>query len=176
MRKHNLAFIDLETTGLDPERHEIIELGCLVLRQPDLKSLAEIDLKIRPTHLETAEPEALAINGYSSGDWLFAVELESALKQLSEKASGAIMVAHNITFDWPFLERAFVLTGVKNTLASPRLDLLSMAFIKLYRQERLQRFNLRALADYFGLKNEQQHTALNDIKISVEIYKKLQQT
>ena len=33
MKKHNLAFIDLETTGLDPDKQEMIELGCVVARQ-----------------------------------------------------------------------------------------------------------------------------------------------
>ena len=173
MKNQNLAFIDLETTGLNSERHEIIELGCVVLRQPDLKQLAELDLKIKPLHLETAEPEALRVNGYNGGDWLFAADLAQALKALNEKAAGAMMISHNITFDWPFLERAYATTGVPNQLASVRLDLLSMAFVKLHKEERVQRFNLRALCDYFQLKNEQQHTALADIKASVAIYKKL---
>ena len=29
MRKHDLAFIDIETTGLSVVEHEIIEIGCL---------------------------------------------------------------------------------------------------------------------------------------------------
>jgi oligoribonuclease (3'-5' exoribonuclease) len=33
MRKNNLAFIDLETTGLDPEKHEILEIGLVLARQ-----------------------------------------------------------------------------------------------------------------------------------------------
>jgi len=33
MKNHNLAFTDLETTGLDAHKHEIIEIGCLLARQ-----------------------------------------------------------------------------------------------------------------------------------------------
>ena len=40
MRKHNLAFIDVETTGLNAMKHEIIELGC-VLAKPDLEIIEE---------------------------------------------------------------------------------------------------------------------------------------
>ncbi len=173
IKETSLAFIDLETTGFDPEKQEIIEIGCIVLRQPDLKVLAELDLKVKPEHIETAEPEALAVNGYNSGDWLFAVDLAQALKALNEKAEGAIMVSHNITFDWPFLQHAFAKTGVPNNLARVRLDLLSMAFVKLCQNDRVQRFNLGALAEFFGLKNAQAHTAMADIATSVEIYKKL---
>ena len=31
MRKHNLAFIDIETTGLNVIKHEIIEIGCGII-------------------------------------------------------------------------------------------------------------------------------------------------
>ena len=181
MKKHNLAFIDLETTGLDPDKQEMIELGCVVARQvanpsgrgAKLEIVSEFDLKIKPEHLETAEPDALRINGYNSGDWLFAADLPQALKLLNEKAEGAMMISHNITFDWSFLERAFIKTKMQNKLASVRLDILSMAFAKLYHDPKIQRFNLRALTEYFGLKNDQAHTALADIKVTVEIYKKL---
>ena len=30
MKKHNLAFIDIEATGLDVSKHEIIEIGCII--------------------------------------------------------------------------------------------------------------------------------------------------
>ena len=83
------------------------------------------------------------------------------------------MISHNITFDWPFLQHAFAKTKVLNKMLSVRLDLLSMAFAKLYHKEEVQRFNLKFLADYFGIKNENAHTAMSDIKASIEIYKKL---
>jgi len=180
MKKRNLAFIDLETTGLNPTKQEIIELGCVVVEQvPEkgrgatLKVISELDLKIKPEHLENAEPEALRINGYNDADWLFAVSLEQAMKALVEKTDGAIMISHNITFDWSFLQYAFAKTKLQNKMSPVRLDLMSMAFAKLYHKEEVQRFNLKALGDYFGIKNENAHTAMSDIKASIEIYKKL---
>ena len=180
MKKRNLAFIDLETTGLNPTRQEIIEIGCVVVKQvprpgrgAELEIISELDLKVKPEHLELAEPEALQINGYNDADWLFAASLEQAMKVLIEKTDGAIMISHNITFDWAFLQHAFAKTKLTNKMSPVRLDLMSMAFAKLYHQEEIQRFNLKALADYFGLKNEQAHTAMSDIKTTIEIYKKL---
>lgn len=180
MKKHNLAFIDLETTGLDPDKHEIIELGCVVVRQipragrgADLEVLSEFETKVKPERLEVAEPEALRVNGYNDADWLFAASLDQALKAMNEKIDGAIMISHNITFDWSFLRNAFLKTKVPYRMSSVRLDLMSMAFAKLYHQEEVQRFNLRFLCEYFGIKNEQAHTALSDIRASLQVYKKL---
>jgi oligoribonuclease (3'-5' exoribonuclease) len=30
MKTHNLAFIDTETTGLNPDYHEVIEFACII--------------------------------------------------------------------------------------------------------------------------------------------------
>jgi len=180
MKKRNLAFIDLETTGLDPERHEIIEMGVIIARQipqdgagNKLEVIEEFDLRVKPEHLETSDPESLKINGYNEMDWVFAIDLSNAMEKLAEKTEGAILVAQNVAFDWLFLEKAFVKTGIKNKMDFHRLDLLSMAYAKLYQDERAQRFSLRALCEYFDIKNEKAHTALADIRAEFEIYKRL---
>ncbi len=175
-----MAFIDLETTGLDPERCEIIEIGAIVARQipragreSKLEVIEEFEFKIKPAHLERAEPEALRVNGYNEGEWLFAPDLAQAMKLVVPKLTDAIMVAQNVTFDWSFLSAAFKQLGIKNPLHYHKLDLISLAFAKLYDNERVQRFSLQALAEHFGIKNEKAHTALADVRVTVEIYKKL---
>ncbi|MEK7587031.1 MAG: 3'-5' exonuclease [Patescibacteria group bacterium] len=180
MKKHNLAFIDLETTGLDPMVHEIIEIGGIVARQisragrgAKLEIVEEFEFKIKPEHLELAEPEALRINGYNEMEWLFAPDLKKVLETVSGKLKDSVMVAQNVTFDWSFLNQAFKKTGLKNPMHYHKLDLISLAFAKLYDNERLERFSLQALSEHFGIKNEKAHTALADIRVTVEIYKKL---
>src|SRR5689334_11102429 len=103
-----LAFVDIETTGTDRDVHEILEIGVVVARMKDgvLAVTGELDLKIQPKHIETAEAAALRINGYNEADWLFAVSLEEAMRVFVEKTKGAIFLAHNITFDFPFIEKA----------------------------------------------------------------------
>ncbi len=180
MKKRNLAFIDLETTGLDADKHEIIEIGCIIARQVerdgrgnDLEVIEEFDLKVKPEHIETSDPESLKINGYHEMDWMFAVSLEQAMKMLAEKTDGAMLVAQNVAFDWLFLEKAFAKTGIENKMDFHRIDILSMAYGKLYHDDRAQRFSLRALCEYFDIKNDRAHSALADIRAEYEVYKKL---
>ncbi len=82
-----LAFIDVETTGFDSDTAEIIELGLVLakMRDGELVVTDQLDLKIRPEHIETAEPGALRVNGYNEADWLFAVSLPDAMKIFAEK-------------------------------------------------------------------------------------------
>ncbi len=180
MKRHNLAFIDLETTGLDPRKHEIIEIGGLIVKQipeagrgPALEVISEFEFKVKPKNLELADPEALRINGYNDAEWLFAVDLEQALKVLAEKAAGANIVGQNVIFDWLFLQEAFAKTGITNTMHYHKIDVIPMAFAKFYHDDQMQNFNLRALAEKLGVKNERAHTALADVKTTFEIYKKL---
>ncbi len=183
MKKHTLAFIDLETTGLNPYKHEIIEIGCLLARQvPEsgrgarLEFIEDFSIRVKPVHLENAEPEALRITGYNEADWLFASDLKPALQTLVDKATDTIMVAQNITFDWSFLSKALFDNNIQPKFHYHRIDLMSMAFMRLYHQEGVQRFSLWALAEYFGIKQERAHTALDDVRVSFQIYSKLIQT
>ena len=43
-----LAFVDVETTGLYPSRHEIIELGVVVADPRTLETRGMFDVRVRP--------------------------------------------------------------------------------------------------------------------------------
>ena len=70
MRNRNIAIVDLETTGLDEQLHEIIEVGMVVVNQKTLEIIDTLDMKVRPTHPETASAKALEVNGYNEEDWI----------------------------------------------------------------------------------------------------------
>lgn len=180
MKRHNLAFVDVETTGLNPGKHELIELGLVLVRQvpkegkgPDLEIIEEIDWKIIPTRLEDADPQSLVINGYTPEKWLFAFDLKKVMEQFAEKTRGASMVAHNVPFDLGFLEKAFEKSGVSNTMHYHRIDTISLALAKLYDVPEVEKFSLRALCEHFGIENKTAHTALSDARATFELFKKL---
>jgi DNA polymerase III epsilon subunit family exonuclease len=172
MRKHNFAFIDIEATGLNLVAHEIIEIGC-VLTNADLKVIEEFELKIKPGHIENADPIALKVNHYDEEDWKGALSLKEAMKIFSEKVKDCIMVGHNVAFDAGFLEYAFNTTGIQNTMHYHKLDTISIAWAKLHRDPDLEHFSLRELCVRFGIENKKAHTALSDARATFELYKKL---
>ncbi len=176
MKNKNLAFIDIETTGFDIEKHEIIELGCVIVSQKDGvvgDIIEEFELKIQPQRLEDADPEALSINGYNESAWMFAVSLEQAMQTLSEKTKDCIMVAHNIAFDYSFIAKAFAVTSVPNQMFYAKMDTISFAYAKLHKDPTVTRYSLGALCERFGIENERAHTALADTRATVEVYRKL---
>jgi len=172
MKKHNLAFVDIETTGLDIIEHEIIEIGC-VLTTPDLKVIEEFELKIKPEHIENANPASLKVNHYKAEDWEEALTLRAAMKIFSEKVKDCIMVGQNIAFDSGFIEHAFSKLNITNSMHYHRLDTISIAWAKLHNDKDLEHFSLREMCLRFGIKNEHAHTGLSDARATYELYKKL---
>ena len=68
-----LAFCDVETTGLDPARHEIIELAVIRVEPRTLQVVDDLSLRVRPGRIADADLRALEINGYNPGDWASAL-------------------------------------------------------------------------------------------------------
>lgn len=172
MRKHNFAFIDIETTGLNLLKHEIIEIGC-VLATPDLKMIEEFELKIKPEHIEEADSAALKVNQYDERDWQGALSLKEGMKIFSDKVKDCIMVGHNVSFDAGFLEYAFNKIGVANTMHYHKLDTVSIAWAKFHNNPDIEHFSLHEMCLHFGIKNARAHTALPDARATYELYKKL---
>ncbi len=175
MLNQALAFIDIETTGLDRDNHEIIELGAIIARMKDGEFIVidELNLKIQPKNIDKAEPQALRINGYNEADWLFAVSLEDAMKELAKKTDGAIFVAHNVTFDYGFIESAFKKTNTENKMHYHRLDTISLAFGILHSNDDISKLSLRALCEKYGIENKRAHSAFADAYATYEVFKKL---
>lgn len=180
MRKQNLAFIDIETTGLNVDKHEIIEIGCVLVSQnwtdgakPTFEVIEEFELKIKPERIEDADPIALRVNGYDPSAWVFAYNLKEAMQIFSEKTDGVIMAAHNVCFDFGFIDKAFRITEIENKMHYHKLDTISIAFAKLHSHGDVSKFSLRFLCEYFGIENKRAHAALSDARATFEVYKKL---
>ena len=58
----DLCFVDVETTGLDPVRHELIELAAVRVDRHTLEPLDHVSVKVRPERLADADPKALEVN------------------------------------------------------------------------------------------------------------------
>jgi DNA polymerase-3 subunit epsilon len=91
------TFLDLETTGLDPIRDEILEIGIL-----DDTGTILLDSLVRPERHQTW-PAAQRINGIDPGDVSAAPTLAALRPRLIEAVAGTRIVIYNASFDSGFL-------------------------------------------------------------------------
>lgn len=180
MKGTDLVFVDIETTGLNPRIHEIIEIGVVRVSQlwqegekPVFSETSRWSVKIRPENIAVADPASLKINGYNHDGWKEAISLAEALNIFSQKTEGAIMVAHNVAFDAGFLDEYMGRLSIANKMHYHRLDTVSMAYAKLHSTPDVNRYSLGELCKYFHINNENAHSALGDAVADFELFKKL---
>jgi DNA polymerase III epsilon subunit-like protein len=180
MRRMDLVFVDTETTGLDPRKHELLEIAFVRVQQdwsisgaPVFTIVEEWSAKVLPENIQSADPASLRVNGYTVTAWNGAVRIQDALKIFSDKTEGAIMVAHNVAFDASFLDTAFSTYGVPNKMHYHRLDTVSMAYAKLNSAPEVTRYSLAELCKHFGIVNENAHSALADTRACFELFERL---
>ena len=168
-----IAITDVETTGLDAVKHEILEIGLVLVDQRTDEVIDTLNIKVKPEHIETADPNALKINGYDPENWQNAVSLLEAMTLYSQKAKNAIFCSHNVTFDWSFIAEAFKKAGQQSPLDYHRLDLFTLIWAKT-KGSKIGGFSLSKVAQFLGLPEEPlPHRAINGARTALEIYKKI---
>lgn len=170
-----MAFTDLETTGLNPDFHEIIEIGLVVVNQATLEVMDEWESKVAPQHPDRAKPLVRKINGFDEAQWQDAPPLSSAIGEYLKRTHGSILCAWNVRFESKFLDKAFRTNGlnIDELLHYHAFDVVPLAMEQL-RGSDLKKFTLSEVARYIGLEPEPPvHRALNGAKKAFEVYKTL---
>lgn len=168
-----LAFVDCETTGLDPVRHELIEVAAIRVHPQTLVVESEVAIKVRPERIEDADPEALRINGYSEEAWADAVSLDEAMAQLAPVLGGAMLAGHNVAFDRGFLDAAWKRVGHRpENLDHHLLDTATLAW-PLLSSGMLDSVSLTPVCKHLGIERGEEHWALDDARASLEVARRL---
>ena len=178
-----LAFVDVETTGLVPGYHEMIDIG-IVMTTLDGGELDSLFIRIQPEHPERTEEGARAVNAFNAERWkeLNALTKDQAIDRIvafhndiaGEKS--VLLVAFNSHFDAAFLDHLF-----RSRERSWRelyhyfiLDLPSMAWILGERG-----LTGQSLTATLGIEDEphvaEEHTGITGAAVNARIYRALLQ-
>jgi DNA polymerase III alpha subunit (gram-positive type) len=169
----NLAFTDIESTGLDEAQHEIIEIATLIYDPREDRILHEWETKIAPSHIETANDQALRINGYINNPASYTNNLKSALIKYNSIVKGCMIVGQNIEFDLKFLRKNMEEQGIDASFDRHRkLDLMALAWFAV-KDSDISGMSLSKLCDYFKVSNAGAHGALIDCRRAFEVYRNL---
>jgi DNA polymerase-3 subunit epsilon len=156
---------DTETTGLQPHRDEVVQIGALRIVNGRVVPGEVIDQLVNPgIPIPTA---STAIHGIAAADVAGAPGIEPAARAFHDFCAGAVIVAHNAPFDIAFLNRHAARTGV--TFDHPVLDTVLMSAVIW---GAATTHTLDALADRLGahLPADVRHTALGDARATAEVF------
>lgn len=168
MTDHRIVFVDVETTGLDPDRHHIWEIA-VILRDPDTED-AEHHWMVR-ADLETADPASLRIGRYyeRTRGWGRMEEPEYVAGTLAPMLDGAYLAGAVPSFDAAFLARFLRRHGQCPTWHHRLICVETMAATVLDLPVPL---GLTDSADALGvpLDTSVTHTALGDARLARGVY------
>ena len=154
---------DLETTGLDPSKHQIIEIGAIRVNRDSNQHdtyqtlvLAKRKLPKKIVELTGITDELLKSDG---------VQLEEALSGFAAFVGDLRLVSFNTDFDLPFLNNAAAQYNLQfRNQTSCALKMARRAWPKR------QSFRLADLARDGNLSSSNQHRALGDCERALHVY------
>lgn len=162
--KPKYCSIDLEFTGFDPEKEQILEIGFAFF------DIGKNGFEVTETWSQVfkpsieVHPKILGLTGITQEEIDVAPNIADHRDFLSEKLHDAILVAHNPTLDVKFLEMA----GVK--LSGKTIDSLELVQFLLPTHHS---YNLENLMHYFGIEHKDSHRALADCLSTISLVEKM---
>ena len=146
-----LVFPDTETTGLDRQSDEIIELAALRVDWPSWRVDGVYYRRFAP--YGPVPHEAAAINGYTPEAWAGAERVTTAdLLEFRDFVAGCRWIGSMPQFDFDFIERARMARGVDPfVLASRRLWCVNSMAAPLTFAGRVEKGGLDELCSVLGI-------------------------
>ena len=171
------AFLDCEFGGLDPELHDITEIG-VVVTDYRLRELSQAEWKVRPRPERVSE-EAARIFGYDEEVWAQAPGVRQVLTEFADLMPSdctVVPAGQNVRMDVIFLELAYKKCEIPYPFDYHVIDLATLYYAwSLVAGETVSALSLRQSATTAGLldKNGVAHRALADARLTLDTFRHL---
>lgn len=163
MLKSYIAF-DLETTGLSPQEHEIIEIGALKVREGKV-----VDRFMEFVHPDKPITPMITNITHITNDMVAgAKSCPEVIHDFLSFCEDDVLIGHNVMFDYSFVKCSAVREGL--TFEKMGIDTLKIA--KKVHPE-LESKSLSALCEHYKIENKAAHRAYFDALATAKLYQTL---
>lgn len=156
------AVLDVETTGDQPDKDEIIQVGLTIVN--DFTIERTYSSFVRPSG--PIPPFIRSLTGITDEMTANAPELEDVVNDIVPLLDGAVLVAHQAPFDLAFLQRALAATGYAGFSGRvlDTLDWLRVLFPSL------SSYQLSYVTAALGIPHDRPHQADSDAEATAELW------
>jgi len=160
--KAEFCIVDIETNGSKIEKHQIIEIAGLKIKNGEVVDSFESLVKCSQINEHIS-----AITGISVEDTIDAPELKDILYKFKLFLGDAIFVAHDVKFDYKFISQSMQKIGLEPLL---NRSLCSLALAE--RTVESYRYALSYLDETFKLNPDaSHHRAMSDVMTTYGLFK-----
>ena len=172
-----LVGLDIETTGLDPNRHSIVSIGVVPFDLERIFFSRRRHWLVRPRF--PLQALSVTLHHITHSDLAEAPDLSEVLEEVLESLAGCVPVVHYRNVERPFIESA-VQFRLGESLQFPVIDTMALE-ARLYRQSLPARFKrwlggrpvsirLQESRARYGLPAYQPHHATLDALATAELF------
>jgi DNA polymerase-3 subunit epsilon len=157
----DFCVIDLETTGGNPKVDQIIEIGLV-----KIKSRKIVETKNYLINPEMDIPEFIQkLTSIKQADIVDCPPIEDVIDEIMDFIGDTILVAHNTSFDVPFLN------GILKKLNKPQLEnkVLCTNVMTKYLIPEIMNSNLNYMSQLFKIDHFKAHRAIEDAKATAHL-------
>ena len=147
------AAVDIETTGLDPKQDKIIEIGAVRVERGLI--CGQFSTFVNPRR--KLEPRIEELTGITDAMVSGAPDIGEVIGQVMDFCGGLPILGHHVIFDYSFLKRAAVNSG----LSFEKNGIDTLALCRRFMPEE-EKKNLSSACRYFGVEPQTAHRALSD--------------
>ncbi len=165
---NNYVVVDIETTGLNPVKNEIIELSAI--KVVDNKIFEKFSYLIKPN--EVVGWFITNLTGITNDMLKNAPTIEEVLPEFHNFVAKEIIVGHNIRFDISFI-KAHSKRVFDTDFVNKSVDTLKIARKVL---PQLQSYKLQSIAEHYKIKTAGLHRGLVDCEITYQVLTNLRQS
>lgn len=156
--------IDTETTGLDPAKSYIVEIGAVKIIGGKVDPRQTFRRLLRPPVPIPAQ--STAIHGIDDGMVAGAPEFSAVWKEFEEFAGDAVVVGHTLGFDFSIIQRECARSG----LAWKQPKALDTQLLMLVAEPNFGGLSLEQLASWLNVEVAERHSALGDAITTARIF------
>lgn len=184
MFTRDLVVLDLECTGLDTQKHEIIQIAAIRINKDTLAEVGRFSSYVKPTAWDNRDPAAMAVNRISYDMVASAPDLQKVLELFESKFGGAevLLAAYNTAFDIPMFRHAYTRLGRPCPFDFHSFDIWALAYLywgltdQKPNPDRPIGFTLADVAGAVGVPPSTAgafHNAIADVEAEVEVLRRL---
>lgn len=183
LKDRGFIVVDTETTGLDAEKNQILEVAILVVKNFEPVDCFNIKIKHREYTVSTRAMEVNKID-LVEHEKLAYTEKEASERIINflsdhKEEQGLIVVGQNVQFDLKFIEnmlwRSYKTKEWREIISYRTFDLMSLSFIRnIEGKIKLEKQDLDSIIAAIGLESDsERHTAMGDCELTYEAMIKL---
>lgn len=169
---NELVSLDLETTGLNPKKDEILSIGAVKIRENEILLNDSLELFVKPT--KKIDKKSIEIHHIRPCDLENAIDIEEAIKKLLDFIEGRRVVGYYIKFDHEMISK-YTKKMIGCKLPNETIELSSMYYKRKRKSSAYEFVDLKfdTILKELDLPRLYKHDALNDAVMSAMMYLKL---